>query len=552
MTLRKIEFFACPYKVLYANKLMASLTHGSVIAASGITDQSKLLSYIQAIGARLVPWSPHISALIIGDDSNVAQRWKYTQACARGIQILRASALVLPVVRDQLWVDLYRPKSLTDVIGNTQTVSDVATWLKKWTVGHTQGCLVTGPPGIGKTTAVHLLVAAAGYEIVELNASNERSATAVRRWFDDAARSRAVGSHKRALIMDEVDGMSSGDRGGVSELAKIIKAGTAFPIVCIANDRSSPKIRPLAACCVDVRFTRPTKTQIAKALTTRVVTPEKLAFKQSDLEELCERNGNDIRSIVNYLQFSSGAARGAGKDELQRMDIFGAAGRLLGAKGSLDERSNLVFVDHAMVPLMVQEGYVATIGRASGGDLKKLESLCAAASHLSDYDLIDARIHRGQAWSLLPTAVSAIVSATAACVGGTPPFQIFPAWLGKQSKRSKHRRWIEQMRGAVSGRGEDLCDTLDTLRCRLFKGAPGAGAICEDLDALHLTRDDMLETLVETALDESSVKLDTKTKSAISREWKKRHPAGALIAVAAVTAEDEEGGYDSEDGEFVM
>jgi len=532
---------------------MASITPGSVIAASGITDQSKLQHYIQSLGLRIVPWSPHISALIVGDAPDAVQRWKYTQALARGIQIVRASALVLPTVRNELWVDLYRPKTLADVIGNNQSVADVASWLKKWTVGHTQGCLVTGPPGIGKTTAVHLLVAAAGYEIVELNASNERSATAVRRWFDDAARSRAVGPGKRALIMDEVDGMSSGDRGGVAELAKIIKAGTAFPILCIANDRSSPKIRPLASCCLDIRFSRPTKTQIAKALMTRVVAPEKLSFKQSDLEELCERNGNDIRSIVNYLQFSVGAARGAGKDELQRMDIFGAAGRLLGAKGSLDERSNLVYVDHAMVPLMVQEGYAATIGRASGGELKKLESLCAAAEHLSDYDLIDARIHRGQAWSLLPTAVGAVVAATAACAGGTPPFQIFPAWLGKQSKRSKHRRWIEQMRAAVSGRGEDLCDTLDTLRCRLFKGSAngGAGTICDDLDALQLTRDDMLEALVETALDESSVKLDTKTKSAISREWKKRHPTGALAAVTSTTEEDE-CDYDSDESIYAM
>jgi replication factor C subunit 1 len=527
---------------------MASINPGSVIAASGITDQSKLQHFIQSLGLRCVPWSPHISALIIGDGDDVTQRWKYTQALARGIQILRASALVLPTVRNELWVDLYRPSSLAEVIGNTQQIADIASWLKKWTVGHTQGCLVTGPPGIGKTTAVHLLVAAAGYEIVELNASNERSASAVRRWFEDAARSRTVGK-RRALVMDEVDGMSSGDRGGIGELAKIIKAGTGFPVVCIANDRSSPKIRPLAACCMDIRFTRPTKTQIAKALMTRVVGPEKLVFKQTDLEVLCERNGNDIRSIVNYLQFSVGKARSAGKDELQRMDIFGAGGRLLSGKGTYDELSNLVFVDHAMVPLMVQEGYPATIGRSSGSELQKLESLVKAADAISDYDLVDHRIHRAQTWSLLPTAVGAIVAASRACAGGTPPFQIFPAWLGKQSKRAKHRRWVAGMRPCAGQRGDDLCDTLETLRVRLFKGCDGgAGEICTTLDDLQLTRDDMLETLVETALDEAAVKLDTKTKSAISREWKKRHPTIVeKVATAAADDDDDGGDYVSDD-----
>ena len=97
---------------------MASLTPGSLIAASGITDQSKFQHFIQSLGLRCVSWSPHVSALVIGDDPDVAQRWKYAQALARGIQILRASALVLPTVRGELWVDLYRPKAIADVAHN--------------------------------------------------------------------------------------------------------------------------------------------------------------------------------------------------------------------------------------------------------------------------------------------------------------------------------------------------------------------------------------------------------------------------------------------------
>lgn len=55
--------------------------------------------------------------------------------------------------------------------------------------------------------------------------------------------------------MDEVDGMSAGDRGGMAELIQLIKK-TKIPIICICNDRSSPKVRSLANYCLDLRFRR--------------------------------------------------------------------------------------------------------------------------------------------------------------------------------------------------------------------------------------------------------------------------------------------------------
>lgn len=55
--------------------------------------------------------------------------------------------------------------------------------------------------------------------------------------------------------MDEVDGMSAGDRGGIAELIKLLKT-THVPIICICNDRSSPKIRSLANHCLDLHIRR--------------------------------------------------------------------------------------------------------------------------------------------------------------------------------------------------------------------------------------------------------------------------------------------------------
>ena len=67
---------------------------------------------------------------------------------------------------------------------------------------------------------------------------------------------RTLNRSKQLVIMDEVDGMSAGDRGGVQELIRLIQK-TLIPIICICNDRESPKVRTLAMKCYDLVFARP-------------------------------------------------------------------------------------------------------------------------------------------------------------------------------------------------------------------------------------------------------------------------------------------------------
>jgi replication factor C subunit 1 len=70
---------------------------------------------------------------------------------------------------------------------------------------------------------------------------------------------------KTCLIMDEVDGMSAGDRGGMSELITIIKT-TKTPIICIANDYYDKKIASLKNHCLDIKFAKPPKIIVVKRL----------------------------------------------------------------------------------------------------------------------------------------------------------------------------------------------------------------------------------------------------------------------------------------------
>lgn len=70
---------------------------------------------------------------------------------------------------------------------------------------------------------------------------------------------------KSLIIMDEVDGMSNGDRGGITAIIDMIKK-TKIPIICICNDRQSQKIKSLAGHCYDIKFHKPNKKTIVNRL----------------------------------------------------------------------------------------------------------------------------------------------------------------------------------------------------------------------------------------------------------------------------------------------
>ena len=67
------------------------------------------------------------------------------------------------------------------------------------------------------------------------------------------------------IIMDEVDGVGAGDRGGVQALIQVIK-DSKVPIICICNDRQSMKIKSLANYCYDLKFQKPTALTIEKRI----------------------------------------------------------------------------------------------------------------------------------------------------------------------------------------------------------------------------------------------------------------------------------------------
>ncbi|XP_078072170.1 replication factor C subunit 1 isoform X3 [Mustelus asterias] len=480
-----------------------------------------------------------------------------------------------------LWVDKYKPAALKNIIGQQgeqSCANKLVRWLKKWHVNNSgdskpvakfakfggkddgssfKAALLSGPPGVGKTTTAALVCKDLGYSYVELNASDTRSKNSLKEVIAESLNNTSIKgfysgassvSTKHLLIMDEVDGMAGNeDRGGIQELISLIKQ-TKVPIICMCNDRNHPKIRSLANYCFDLRFQRPRVEQIKGAMMT-VAFKEGLKIPPPAMNEIILAANQDIRQILHNLSMWCAENKTLTYDQAKengsktRKDIklgpFDVVRKVFAAGEeaahmSLIDKSDLFFHDYSIGPLFVQENYLHVKPAAAGANMKKhLMLLSKTAESICDGDLVDKRIRSLQTWNLLPTqAIYASVIPGELMRGYMSQFPSFPSWLGKFSSTGKHDRIVQELtrhmclRTHASKRAINL-DYLPYLRDTLvqpltLKGTNGVQEAVETMDAYYLMKEDVdcvMEISSWGGRPDPFSKLDPKVKAAFTRTY---------------------------------
>ncbi|XP_059674076.1 replication factor C subunit 1 isoform X2 [Gavia stellata] len=481
-----------------------------------------------------------------------------------------------------LWVDKYKPVSLKAVIGQQgeqSCANKLLRWLRNWhkstsedgqaktnkTGGKDDGsgfkaALLSGPPGVGKTTTASLVCKELGYSYVELNASDTRSKNSLKEVVAESLNNTSIKdfcsgtsssvSGKHVLIMDEVDGMAGNeDRGGIQELIGLIRH-TKIPIICMCNDRNHPKIRSLVHYCFDLRFQRPRLEQIKGAMMS-IAFKEGLKIPPPAMQEIILAANQDIRQVLHNLNMWCAKDKSLTYDEAKtdgsraKKDIklgpFDVVRKVFAtgeeaSRMSLIDKSDLFFHDYSLAPLFVQENYVHVKPAAAGGNLKKhLVLLSRAADSICDGDIVDKQIRSKQNWNLLPTqAIYASVLPGELMRGYMSQFPVFPSWLGKFSSTGKHDRIIQELAMHMSLRTQTCKRTvnmeyLSYLRDALVQplkdfGADGVQEAISFMDSYCLMKED-IENIMEISMwggkPSPFSKLDPKVKAAFTRAYNK-------------------------------
>ena len=204
-------------------------------------------------------------------------------------------------MREEIWVEKYRPMKLDDVFGQEETVERLKSYVSSRNLPH---LLFTGPPGVGKTaSAVSIAREMFGdswnENFTELNASDERGIDVVRNKIKTFAKTAPIGGASfKIIFLDEADALTNDAQSALRRTMEKYSGNCRFILSC---NYSSKIIEPIQSRCAVYRFKSLTDEAIAKRLF-YIVEQEGLTITNGGVTAMVYVAGGDMRKAVNSLQ----------------------------------------------------------------------------------------------------------------------------------------------------------------------------------------------------------------------------------------------------------
>lgn len=196
------------------------------------------------------------------------------------------------------YAEKYRPKKFEDLIGQDSAVAEIKKFLEEFP--KKKALILHGSAGTGKTSLVLATAAELDKEIMELNSSDLRNRAQLEERLKPASEQQSLFSKGKILLMDEVDGVTGTDRGGIPELVRIIN-GSKFPIIMTCNDVWQSKLSPVRAKSKIIEM-KPLSIGLIIGILERTANSEGIEENPHYLKQIALKSQGDVRAALNDLQ----------------------------------------------------------------------------------------------------------------------------------------------------------------------------------------------------------------------------------------------------------
>lgn len=331
------------------------------------------------------------------------------------------------------WTEKHRPKRFVEVRGQDLALEKLKTFIKYFRVGK-KAIILYGPAGTGKTTLAHVIARETNLEIFELNASDLRNKIKLREILKPAIEQQSLLRGGKIILVDEVDGISAVDRGGLIELLSLIELSKQ-PIIITANDIWNKKFNQLRKKSELIQL-KEIDYRTIKDVMIQILKKENLFIKNEILTNIAIKAKGDLRAAINDLQTAS-LVQDPSKiffDERNKeIDIFNALRSIFKEKPT----ENLLRIfDSVNLPI---DRILLWIEENIPLEYQK-EELVRAYDILSKVDIFKKRIYKQQYWRFLVYENILLSYGISAAKEGTKtgfttyqkPKRVLKIWLNNQ------------------------------------------------------------------------------------------------------------------------
>jgi DNA polymerase III delta prime subunit len=311
--------------------------------------------------------------------------------------------------------------NINSILNRTQQVSNIKQILGSFEQNKNnplfkKGIYICGDPGTGKTTFVINILKELNYDIVKYDAGDIRNKSVIDEITERNMSDKNIMSlfnkkvKKIAIIMDEIDGMNNGDKGGINTLIKLIRPKktkkqkneevTMNPIICIGNYRIDKKIKELMKVCNTVELKPPTALEVKSII--QLLLPTVSNEIKTKIYEFVQGDLRKLNNLHNIYKSNPGIFNSTIIEKYFQMKSYNddtkkITQRLMNNYYNIDNHNSVMNeTDRTSVGLLWHENIIDVLEKMDKKDsipfyIRQLDNICFA-------DYIDRITFQKQIW----------------------------------------------------------------------------------------------------------------------------------------------------------